>query len=54
LQANARINRPGQKNAMQIVHIRGSDVEGKLYTMLQGNIENHERIIDLYRHEVQN
>ena len=49
LQANARINRPGQKNAMTIVHIRGSAVEDRLYTMLQGNIENHEKLIDLYR-----
>jgi SNF2 family DNA or RNA helicase len=49
LQANARINRPGQKNAMTIVHIRGSDVEAKLYHMLQSNIDNHEKIIDLYR-----
>jgi hypothetical protein len=49
LQANARINRPGQKNAMTIVHIRGSEVEGRLYSMLRGNINNHERIIDLYR-----
>jgi SNF2 family DNA or RNA helicase len=49
LQANARINRPGQKNAMTIVHVRGSDVEAKLYHMLQSNINNHEKIIDLYR-----
>ena len=49
LQANARINRPGQKNAMTIVHIRGSEVEGRLYSMLRSNINNHERIIDLYR-----
>jgi hypothetical protein len=49
LQANARINRPGQKNAMTIVHIRGSEVEDRLFSMLQGNINNHERIIDLYR-----
>jgi SNF2 family DNA or RNA helicase len=49
LQANARINRPGQKNAMTVVHIRGSDVEDKLYSMLRGNINNHERVIDLYR-----
>lgn len=49
LQANARINRPGQKNAMTIVHICGSDVEAKLYTMLQNNIAHHEKIIDLYR-----
>jgi len=49
LQANARINRPGQKNAMTIVHIRGSDVETRLYHMLQSNIDNHVKIIDLYR-----
>ena len=49
LQANARINRPGQKNSMTIVHIRGSDVEDKLYNMLRSNIDNHEKIIDLYR-----
>ena len=52
LQANARINRPGQKNAMTIVHIRGSDVEAKLYHMLQSNIDNHQKIIDLYRQVV--
>jgi SNF2 family DNA or RNA helicase len=49
LQANARIDRPGQKNAMTIVHIKGSAVEEKLYKMLQDNVANHERLIDLYR-----
>lgn len=53
LQANARINRPGQKNAMTIVHIKGSEVESKLYSMLQSNITNHNRIIDLYRQEIE-
>lgn len=53
LQANARINRPGQKNAMTVVHIRGSDVEARLYRMLSNNINNHEKIIDLYRHELE-
>jgi SNF2 family DNA or RNA helicase len=52
LQANARINRPGQKNAMTIVHVRGSEVESRLYSMLQNNIDNHEKIIDLYRREL--
>jgi hypothetical protein len=52
LQANARIDRPGQKNPMTIINIRGSDVEDKLYKMLQGNIQNHEKIIDLYRREI--
>ena len=54
LQANARIDRPGQKNPMTIVHITGSEVEAKLYKMLQGNITNHTKIIDLYRQEIEN
>ena len=53
LQANARINRPGQKNTMTVVHIKGSEVESRLYRMLSNNIDNHERIIDLYRQEIE-
>ena len=49
LQANARIDRPGQKNAMTIVHIKGSPAEARLYEMLQANITNHEKLVDLYR-----
>lgn len=49
LQANARIDRPGQKNAMTIVHIKGSPVEERLYSMLKGNIANHQKLIDVYR-----
>jgi len=49
LQANARINRPGQRNPMTVVHIEGSPVERRLYTMLQSNIGNHEKIVDLYK-----
>jgi len=52
LQANARINRPGQRNAMTVVHIQGSEVEQRMYKMLQTNIANHEKIIDLYRIEL--
>lgn len=52
LQANARINRPGQKNAMTIVHIKGSEVETRLYRMLRNNIANHTKIVDLYRQEL--
>lgn len=54
LQANARINRPGQKNPMTVVHIRGSEVEARLYKMLNTNIDNHAKIIDLYRQEIEN
>ena len=52
LQANARIDRPGQKNAMTIVHIQGSEVENRLYSMLRNKIGNHSQIIDLYRQEI--
>lgn len=52
LQANARIDRPGQKHNMTIVHIVGSPIEAKVYKMLRGNIDNHEKIIELYRQEL--
>lgn len=53
LQANARIDRQGQKNPMTIVHIKGSPVEARLYNMLQSKLDTHEKLIDLYNHEVE-
>ena len=52
LQANARIDRPGQVNPMTIVHITGSPVETRMYSLLRGNIANHQQVIDLYRQEI--
>lgn len=52
LQANARIDRPGQKNAMTVVHIQGSPIETKLYALLRSNIANHEKIVELYKQEL--
>ena len=52
LQANARIDRPGQVNPMTIVHIKGSKVEDRMYKLLRNNIHNHSEIIDLYRQEI--
>ena len=52
LQANARIDRPGQHNPMTIVHVTGSEVEARLYKMLRSNIANHNKIIDLYKQEI--
>lgn len=52
LQANARIDRPGQKNAMTVVHIKGSPIERKLYSMLQSGVDNHVKIVDLYKEEL--
>lgn len=52
LQANARIDRAGQRNPMTVVHIEGSPVETKLYSALQNKLDIHERIIDLYKNEI--
>lgn len=52
LQANARIDRPGQKHPMTVFHIQGSPIEARLYAMLQGNIDNHEQLVDLYKKEL--
>mgnify|MGYP003673848349 FL=1 len=52
LQANARIDRPGQHNPMTIVHVTGSEVEARLYKMLRSNIDNHNKIVDLYKQEI--
>ena len=54
LQANARIDRPGQHNPMTIVHIRGSEIENRLYSMLKDNIGNHQKVVDLYQQEIAN
>jgi len=52
LQLNARIDRPGQKNNMNIVHIVGSEVERRLYDMLKNNIDTHGKLVELYRQEL--
>jgi SNF2 family DNA or RNA helicase len=52
LQANARIDRPGQKNAMTVAHISGSPIETKMYSLLRNNILNHTEIINLYKKEI--
>ena len=48
LQANARINRRGQKNAMTIVNIQGSAAERRLYKLLSGRLHAHVKLLDLY------
>jgi SNF2 family DNA or RNA helicase len=53
LQANARIDRPGQNNPMTVVHVGGSPVEKRLYDMLQNKLKNHTKLVDLYKKEVE-
>jgi SNF2 family DNA or RNA helicase len=52
LQCIARIDRYGQVNKMTVVHLQGSEVERKMYQMLQGKVDNHEKLVDLYKQEL--
>jgi len=52
LQCIARIDRVGQVNNMTVVHLQGSEVERKMYAMLQGKVDNHEKLVDLYKEEL--
>jgi SNF2 family DNA or RNA helicase len=52
LQCIARIERVGQKNNMLVVHIQGSEVERKLYQMLQTKVDLHAGLVDLYKQEM--
>ena len=53
LQCIARMDRVGQKNKMTVVHLQGSEVEKKMYSMLQGKVDMHTKLVDLYREELE-
>jgi SNF2 family DNA or RNA helicase len=53
LQCIARIERVGQVNKMSVVHLRGSEVEKKIYAMLQGKVDHHQKLVDLYKQELE-
>jgi SNF2 family DNA or RNA helicase len=52
MQCVARIDRVGQQNKMTVVHLEGSEVERRIYKMLQGKIDNHQQLVDLYKEEM--
>ena len=52
LQCIARIDRMGQKNNMTVIHLQGSEVERRMYKMLQGKVDMHEKLVDLYNLEI--
>jgi len=54
LQSNARAHRAGQRNPVTVTHLQGSPVERRVYTMLQGKVDLHQSLVDLYRQEVNN
>ena len=53
LQANARVHRAGQRNPCTVVHIEGSPVERRIYAMLQGKVDIHTRLVDLYNNALE-
>lgn len=53
LQCIGRIDRVGQKNKMTVVHLQGSDVERRMYNMLQGKVDSHQKLVDLYKQELE-
>ena len=52
IQCCARMDRAGQRNPMTVVHLQGSPVESKIYKMLQGKIEDHVKLVDIYKEEL--
>ena len=46
------MDRVGQKNKMTVVHLQGSDVEKRMYKVLQGKVDQHTALVDLYREEI--
>jgi hypothetical protein len=37
---------------MTVIHLEGSEVERRMYTMLEGKVDMHEKLVDLYRDEI--
>ena len=52
LQANARAHRAGQTNKVTVTHLQGSPVERRMYAALQGNVDRHLDLVELYKQEV--
>lgn len=53
MQCVARIDRVGQQFKMTVVHLQGSEAERRVYEMLQGKIDSHKKLVDLYKQELE-
>ena len=53
LQCIARMDRYGQQNKMTVVHLQGSEVERKVFEMLQNKVDLHDKLVDLYKFELE-
>jgi SNF2 family DNA or RNA helicase len=48
-QANARVHRKGQVNKCTVVQLQGSHAERRIYSLLDGKIDAHAKVVDLYK-----
>jgi SNF2 family DNA or RNA helicase len=48
-QANARAHRAGQRHPVTIVRLQGSNAEKHLYKMLDNRIDDHVKLVELYK-----
>lgn len=48
LQANARAHRKGQNHKVTVVMLQGSPAEAKVYDMLNGKVDHHNALVELY------
>lgn len=48
-QANARVHRAGQRHVVTIVRLQGSNAERQMYKMLDERIDDHTKLVDLYK-----
>ena len=53
LQCIGRIDRVGQRNPCTVVHLQGSEAERRVYDMLQGKVDSHQKLVDLYKQELE-
>jgi SNF2 family DNA or RNA helicase len=53
LQCCARADRVGQDSTkVLVVHIQGSEIERRMFAKLQGRVEEHSLLVDLYKEEL--
>lgn len=48
LQANARAHRKGQNHKVTVILMQGSPAEAHMYDMLNGKVDTHMKLVDLY------
>lgn len=49
MQANARVNRPGQKNHMTVVKLGSTSLEWEAYGVADAKVDRQKKVLDLYR-----